>query len=337
VSMLGRLGRLARLRQIAIPLLALETLDLLIEKTTTLDPLPDWLDLSICLLGLGALVLVAGVEALGRNLNTGLAADAQDLATRRLHDEDDRRDAQQRRERIENILHSASHPTIVFQPIVELQTGQTVGFEALSRFRSGTPDAWFADATQVGLGVELELKAIGRALSQLELLPPTVFLSVNLSPAVLLADELYDLIAGYDAARIVVELTEQTPVEDYHRCRTAIDRLRKSGVRLAVDDLGAGYASLRHVIALQPELIKLDRALADVTDTAVYSMIQTLVGLGRLTGATIIAEGIEDAASLNLIRDLGVQLGQGWHLGTPQPLAELAGSRSRAVPQPQPH
>lgn len=116
----------------------------------------------------------------------------------------------------------------------------------------------------------------------------------------------------------MIELTEQTPVEDYVRCRTVVDRLRGLGARLAIDDLGAGYASLRHVIALQPEIIKLDRALTDVTDGAARSTVQTLVGLARLVDATIIAEGIEHAGQVDVIRGLGVELGQGWHLGRPE-------------------
>jgi EAL domain-containing protein (putative c-di-GMP-specific phosphodiesterase class I) len=202
-------------------------------------------------------------------------------------------------------------------------TGHSVGYEALSRFGSGPPDAWFAEATRAGLGTELELKAIGRALDHLPDLPADTFLSLNCSPATLLTGDLYELLLPHPGARIVVELTEQTPVDDYRPCRAAADRLRARGVRLAIDDLGAGYASLHRVIALQPEIIKLDRSLIQVTDRTGQAMVRTLVTLGQLTGAIVIAEGIEDTVSLDIVRDLGVPLGQGFHLGKPQPITEL--------------
>jgi EAL domain-containing protein (putative c-di-GMP-specific phosphodiesterase class I) len=320
---LGRLSRLTRLRRIAIPLIAIESIAVLIEKTTQRDPLPDWVDVTIACLGIGALFLVSCAEALTGALSRGIVADAHDLAARRGHDEDNRQAAKTRRERIENILEGAAYPSMVFQPIVELQTGKTVGYEALSRFGTGTPDAWFADATRAGLGAELELKAIRRGLEQLGTLPADTFLTLNCSPATLLTDALYELVARYPGRRIVIELTEQTPIDDYPRCRAAGDRLRSLGARLAIDDLGAGYASLQNVITLQPEIIKLDRDLAQVADQSVQTMVQTLVTLSRLTGATLIAEGIEDTTTLTAVRDLGVQLGQGFHLGRPKPIADV--------------
>jgi EAL domain-containing protein (putative c-di-GMP-specific phosphodiesterase class I) len=326
---------LARLRQVAIALMAVEICAVLIEKTTGRDPVPDWIDVSLCLVAFGALLFITAAEALASTFRHTLAADAEDLATRRRHEEDERSTAQRRRERIENILAGEAFPAMVFQPIVDLRTGRTVGFEALSRFDTGPPDVCFADAAHVGLGLQLELKAIRRALRHLDQLPEDAYLSVNCSPTTLLSDDLYDILARHDTARIVVELTEQMPVEDYHQCRTAIDRLRRAGARLAIDDLGAGYASLRHVIALKPEIIKLDRGLADVADPSTQMMVQTLVTLGRLIGATILAEGIEDAAGIELVRALGVELGQGWHLGMPQPITEIIESRTAAtVPQP---
>lgn len=322
-STLGRFSQLTRLRRIAIPLIAIESVAVLIEKVTERDPLPDWVDITIACLGLGALVLVSCAEAFTGTLSRGILADAHDLAARRSHDEDNRQATKTRRVRIENIIEGAAYPAMVFQPIVELQTDKTVGYEALSRFGTGTPDVWFADATRAGLGAELELKAIRRALEQLDTLPADTFLSLNCSPATLLTDALYELVARYDGRRVVIELTEQTPIDNYPRCRAAGDRLRSLGARLAIDDLGAGYASLQHVITLQPEIIKLDRDLTQVADKSVQTMVQTLVTLSRLTGATLVAEGIEDTTTLNAVRELGVQLGQGFHLGKPLPIAEI--------------
>lgn len=327
---LSGLHRLGMLRRFAIALLTVEATAVLIEKTTDRDPLPDWLDIVLALCGLCALVLFSAAETFATRLNRRMISDARDLATRREDDEEQRLTRRASRERIENILEGHALPTMVFQPIVDLRTGETVGYEALSRFDAGSPVAWFAEANRAGLGVELELKAITRALDQFAEFPADAFLSLNCSPATLLTDALDDLVSHHPGQRIVVELTEQTQVDDYRSCRAAADRLRARGVRLAIDDLGAGYSSLQRVIALQPEIIKLDRSLIQVADPAGHAMVRTLVTLGQLTGATLVAEGIEDAASLGAVRELGVPLGQGFHLGRPGPLT----LRADAVPVP---
>lgn len=326
---LRRLRRLALLRRVAIPFMAVEAIAVLVQKTTDYDALPDWMDITLALIGLCGLALVSAAEALARGLDRRMILDAQDLATRREDDEEQRLARRASRERVENILEGNAFPAIVFQPIVDLQTTHPVGYEALSRFDAGPPDAWFAEANRAGLGVELELKAITRALDQLAALPADAFLSLNCSPATLVTAELDDLVSRHPGDRIVIELTEQTQVDDYRPCRAAADRLRTRGVRLAVDDLGAGYASLQRVVALQPEIIKLDRGLIQVADPAGQAMVRTLVTLGQLTGATLIAEGIEDGESLDLVRELGVPLGQGFLLGRPGPLTEHAEQLTR--------
>jgi EAL domain-containing protein (putative c-di-GMP-specific phosphodiesterase class I) len=327
--MLARLHWLAVLRQVAIPLTGIETLAVLLEKTTGRDPLPDWMDVSIGIAGLGALLVLVVAETLTRTLNVVLTADVADLATRRRLDEEDRRTQQRRRERIENVLEG-SLPSVAFQRIADLHTGRTVGFEAVPQFGTGTPEPWFAEAAEAGLGVELEVKAMRRALQHLGDLPEGTYLAVNCSPAALVSEQVSELLLRYDTARIVVQLSEQTPVEDYARSRAAIDALRRVGVRIAVDDLGAGYSSLRHVIAFQPEIIKLGRVLTEAAEEPAQLMIQTIVGLGRLTGAAIVAKGLRDARTLDLVRDLGVDAGQGPYFGEPQPLDELTAAADAA-------
>lgn len=327
---LARLRRLTLLRRIAIPLMAIESMAVLFEQTTGLDPLPNVVDVILTLGGLCALAMVSVAEALAGGLSRRIAADARDLAIRRQDEEQQLQARRATRERVENIIEGAAYPAMVFQPIVELQTGHTLGYEALSRFGSESPEVWFAEATRAGLGEQLELKAISRALELLPDLPEDTFLSLNCSPATLVSAALDELLYKYPGGRLVIELTEQTTVDDYRPCRAAADRLRTRGVRLAIDDLGAGYSSLQRVIALQPEIIKLDRGLIQVTDPAGNAMVQTLVTLGQLTGATIIAEGIEDTSVLGLVRELGVPLGQGFHLGKPCPITELTDS-SRAA------
>ncbi|MDQ1646921.1 MAG: hypothetical protein QOJ50_3105 [Cryptosporangiaceae bacterium] len=327
--MLARLHWLAVLRQVAIPLTGIETLAVLLEKTTGRDPLPDWIDVSIAIAGVGALLVLVVAETLTRTLNVVLTADVADLATRRRLDEEDRRTRQRRRERIENVLEG-SLPSVAFQRIADLHTGRTIGFEAVPQFGTGTPEPWFAEAAEAGLGVELEVKAMRRALQHLGELCEGTYLAVNCSPAALVSEQVSELLLRYDTARIVVQLSEQTPVEDYARSRTAIDALRRVGVRIAVDDLGAGYSSLRHVIAFQPEIIKLGRVLTEAVEEPAQLMIQTIVGLGRLTGAAIVAKGLRDARTLDLVRDLGVDAGQGPYFGEPQPLDELTGAPDTA-------
>ena len=123
------------------------------------------------------------------------------------------------------------------------------------------PDAWFADAASVGLGVELELTALDMALEQLHLLPANLYLSLNASVETIMSEQFRATFAGIPAERIVLELTEHTRVDDYHKFEQSIEAIRSKGVRLAVDDAGAGYSSLQHILNLQPDVIKLDIGL----------------------------------------------------------------------------
>ncbi|MBY3553252.1 EAL domain-containing protein [Modestobacter lapidis] len=216
-------------------------------------------------------------------------------------------------------------PEMVFQPIVELATGRVVGFEALARFpgpsRRG-PDEWFADAAEVGLGVELELSAIRAALGQLDRLPPGAHLSVNAGPATVACPALSDLLSGVQPCRVVLELTEHVGVDDYSQLAEALDRLRCLGLRLAVDDAGSGFASLRHILHLAPDVIKLDGALVTGLDgdPARRALAGALLAFGAEIGADVVAEGIESARESAVLQRLGCQLGQGHHLGRPRAL-----------------
>ena len=228
------------------------------------------------------------------------------------------------RDRIERIL-AGGGPSIVFQPIVELTTGTVMGAEALARFQvqpPRPPDRWFADAAQVGLGVELELSAIAAALAQLDRLPANAYVSLNAGPATVTCAALPQLLSAGCHGRVVLELTEHAGVEDYAALEDALTRLRALGVRLAVDDAGAGFASLRHILNLDPDIIKLDIGLVrgiDV-DPARRALAASLLAFGQEIGADVIAEGIENAAEHGVVRRLGIRYGQGYHLGRPAPL-----------------
>ena len=218
--------------------------------------------------------------------------------------------------------------TVVAQPIVNLRTGGVAGVEALARFAddAGGPAAVFADASALGMGVELELAALAAALTLLPRLPPPMYLSVNASAATVLDPRLGDLLAQCAAGRVVLELTEHSRVTDYAALTAALTRLRARGIRLAVDDAGSGYSSLRHVLTLLPDVIKLDIDLIRGVnaDPARRALVVSMVSFATELGATLVAEGIETAAELATLQQLGVSHGQGFHLGRPAPLATVA-------------
>jgi EAL domain-containing protein (putative c-di-GMP-specific phosphodiesterase class I) len=213
-------------------------------------------------------------------------------------------------------------PRMAMQPIVDLATRQVRGLEALARFpehADWTPETWFAEAATVGLGAELEASAIRSALQALPLLPDGVVMSVNVSAGSLCRDDILEMLAGSNAPRLVVELTEHTRIDDYDALADALADIRAAGARLAVDDAGSGWASLEHILQLQPEVLKLDRALVSgVHDhPGRRAMIEAMRGFAERMGATLIAEGIEESEELRTLSELGVQYGQGYLLGRP--------------------
>jgi len=246
-----------------------------------------------------------------------------------------------RESRIRRALEQEDVLSMVFQPICTL-AGRTVGAEALARFK-GPPDRpterWFAEASEVGLRKELELAAARKAVSELSRLPANLYLSLNASPSTLACSAFRKLLTEMDAARIVVEMTEHAPVDDYDGLNRALDRLRALGARLAIDDAGAGFASLRHILDLAPDFIKLDRTLiAGIErDRSRQALAAGLISFAGHLGATIVAEGIERASEVEALIALGVGHGQGAFLGAPAPLPlsrpALAGRRAGSKPR----
>ena len=222
---------------------------------------------------------------------------------------------------------------VVFQPIASLATGAIVGYEALARFRTRVrrgPDAWFAQAWRCGLGPALEARALRLALD-CPGRPGGTHLTVNLSPSALSAPEVQAILEG-DLDGIVVEITEHELVDDYARMTAALDALRKRGARVAVDDAGAGYAGLERVMRLEPDVIKLDRALISGIDRDLgrAALAEAFVRFARRTGATVCAEGIETLDELTALAQLDVPLGQGWALARPSaPWAGVAPEATR--------
>ncbi|MCU1363187.1 MAG: response regulator receiver modulated diguanylate phosphodiesterase [Acidimicrobiaceae bacterium] len=216
-------------------------------------------------------------------------------------------------------------PRMVFQPIVDLNTYEVVGFEALSRFDSDRPtDSWFAEAAALGRGAELELAAIRAALRQFDRLPPNAFMAVNTSPAVILDGRFSELVSGHHRGQIIIEVTEHQPVDDYDKLNAVCQELRDDGVRLAIDDAGSGYASLRHILKLRPDIIKFDIALTHEVDQDPIkrALVASLLQFSNDVNATVTAEGIESESELSTLNGLGVPWGQGFHLGKPCELEE---------------
>jgi EAL domain-containing protein (putative c-di-GMP-specific phosphodiesterase class I) len=217
--------------------------------------------------------------------------------------------------------------SMAFQPIWSIAADRPVGFEALSRFASEpvrSPDVWFAEAEAAGLGSDLELAAIHRALNESHALPAHAYIALNASPATIAAGNLGDIVALARGRQIVLEITEHAHIDDYASFAKALAPLRAQGVRLAIDDAGAGYSSLRHILQLTPDLIKLDRALVAGIglDRSRRAMVAALLAFARETAADIIAEGVETASELVMLRSLGIDLVQGYHLGRPVSGAE---------------
>jgi EAL domain-containing protein (putative c-di-GMP-specific phosphodiesterase class I) len=228
---------------------------------------------------------------------------------------------------------------IVYQPIADLATARVVGLEALSRFdvpEWRSPEASFRDAEAVGLLAELELAAIRNAFARLARVSVDVFVSINLSPLTATTPEFLSLLRSCPGSRVVMEITEHAEVDDYTALREALAEARDLGVRLAVDDAGAGFASLKHIVRLAPDFIKLDIALTrDIhQDPVRRSLATALITFAEEIGASIIAEGIETRGEFETLRSLGVPFGQGFFLAHPAPLADIGPATPPVLPIP---
>lgn len=214
------------------------------------------------------------------------------------------------------------HFSIVCQAIVDLESGNVVGFESLARFTDAPqrpPDAWFEEAGTVGLRPELEIAAVHAALEVLDRLPTDTYLSLNVSPDVASDERFVGLLAGAPVERLVVEITEQTRVDDYDRLNAALAGMRSRGLRVALDDAGAGFAGMAHVVKLKPDVIKLDRSLVTAIedDPRRQAFVSSLVAYVRSTGGTVVAEGVETEPEWATLRGLGVRCGQGFLFARP--------------------
>ena len=216
------------------------------------------------------------------------------------------------------------------QPLVALADMNVVGFEALTRVPAsppGAPDWWLKRAEELGMRQRLEV-ACWRTILELGPAPRNALLFINISPATLAEPDLLAL-RNEMPDRIVIEITEQEAVADYAQVQQDLVPWLSNKFRLAIDDAGAGHSSLRHVIELVPDYVKIDRSLisgidADRNRTA---LLHSLVTFAHEVGITVVAEGVETTGELEVVRDAGVDLGQGYLFARP------ARVRARAWPE----
>lgn len=235
----------------------------------------------------------------------------------------------EKRGRIRHAIEASAY-SIVYQPIWDFYRPEPIGFECLCRFSGEpyrAPDAWFREAAEAGEASALELAVIRKALDGAACLPGGIYVSVNASPELILDGQLPDVLKHYPQMQIVVEVTEHAQVADYERLRAALLALKALGVKLAVDDAGAGYSSLQHIIQLRPDIIKLDISLTRAVDSdpARRALISALIFFARETGCLMIAEGIETESERDILKLLGITKGQGYLLGRPMEVGKAAG------------
>ncbi|MGK5683811.1 sensor domain-containing phosphodiesterase [Actinoplanes sp. URMC 104] len=207
-------------------------------------------------------------------------------------------------------------PVVLLQPVVDLTTGERTGAEALSRFPqqwNQPPDLVFADAELIGCRERLEMQALQRAAAHLPYV--SGYVAMNVSPATLATTACRELLGAMPLDRVLLELSEHDPIDDYDALRAMLAPLRARGMRLAIDDVGAGFSSLRHIVVTAPDVIKLDRSLVAgvADDTVLTALTRAMVDLAGAIGAQVVAEGIETAADAAALAGLGVDHGQGWH------------------------
>lgn len=251
---------------------------------------------------------------------------------------DIQRERELKRERIEWTLERRSFH-VRYQPIYRLSDETVAAFECLARFDGEpyrTPDVWFGEAAEVGLGPALEIAVARKAVEALGKLPKDVMLTVNFSPESILSPEFAELFNSLDLERIVLEVTEHAAVANYTELAARLHPFRLRGLRLAVDDAGAGHSSFRHVLDLRPDTIKLDMSLTRNIDCdrGRQALAGALAMFGRAMGSQIVAEGVETEAELDALRRVGVTKVQGYLTGKPMHLEDalkLPGLKARAL------
>jgi PAS domain S-box-containing protein len=224
----------------------------------------------------------------------------------------------------------------VFQPMVELRTGQITGVELLARWRPDpevtvSPERFVPQIEANGLSHRMTQALLEKAFASAPLVGSELRLAVNLSAHQLQDPGLPELIAGcaerggFALERMTLEVTESALLEDLTRARAVSEELKRLGCSLALDDFGTGYSSLRHLESLPFDKLKVDRSFVSSMTEVRESrkIVAAVVGLGQSLGLTTVAEGVETATQASMLLWLGCDLGQGWLYGKPAPAEEI--------------
>lgn len=216
----------------------------------------------------------------------------------------------------------------VAQPIVDItQNNRYRGFETLCRVKDmdWSPDKLFADAEEVGLSFELNALMIREAAELLKQTSPDQYLAVNITPDFLASEVFLSTLQKIDLTRLVFEITEHAAIAEYDDILENLRTVRKLGARIAIDDVGAGHSSLRHILKIHPDIIKLDRSLIENIDRdeEKQSLLEALLTFARRMGYSVVAEGVETPEELATLKAHGVTLIQGYLFARPAPLHEL--------------
>lgn len=243
------------------------------------------------------------------------------------------------RRAVSGVLAGVSALRVHLQPVVELATGAVWGVEALARFPGHPqpgPAAWFDAASLDGRGPALEALALSGGLDVLPLLPSGCHLTVNLSAQALLTPGIQRQLLDVADPRLLIELTEHELVADYPALQDVLWEMREAGIGLGIDDFGAGHSSWRHVLQLEPEVLKLDLSLVQGVDASSQrqAMVGAMVSYCRGTDTILIAEGVEEAGDLAALLRLGVAHAQGWFLARPAEPAVVLPMLDRGDPHP---
>ena len=213
--------------------------------------------------------------------------------------------------------------SMAVQPIVDPRSGTIHAYEALASFGRRSTDSplhWLAVAEEFGERDQLERACLRAALQLFGERPQGTLLSVNLSAPVLLDRRTLEILEHpSDLSGLIIEVTEEALVQSESQLQQTMRPLLARGVKLAVDDMGAGYSGLRQITTVHPSYLKLDRSLiTDIDeDSDRQALIGALVGYATHVGSLLVAEGIESSSELATLVELGVPLVQGFYLGRP--------------------
>jgi EAL domain-containing protein (putative c-di-GMP-specific phosphodiesterase class I)/CheY-like chemotaxis protein len=213
----------------------------------------------------------------------------------------------------------------IFQPILDLQTGRVDGAEALPRFTCSPvrpPEAWFRDAAAAGLGLQLEIRSVHSALLHAASLPQDVFASIDVSADLAASPVLAATLSDTPLDHLVIEVDERLVTDDPRALQQALAPLRTQGLRIAIDNVGAGHAGMQRILELRPDILKLDQTVIQNVDLdpTRRALVNALVIFGAEVGCDVLAQGIERSEELRVLTELGVTLGQSFYIAKPEPL-----------------